>query len=185
MKRITNSIVLKAENYVVVDLEKEYGKPNDKIRYAVITEYSEEYIRLNHKDELSCYCPYIVVGEYYYDIIREEYARERKEDYTQSTKLSTCEVKETVLFENYMNKLREMEVNEERQSVIRKAISTIRNEKTRERIYKYFWLEMSQSEIAEEEGVAQSAISQSITVGLRNIKKYLEENKKSFNSLIF
>ena len=44
---------------------------------------------------------------------------------------------------------------------------------------------MSQSEIAEEEGVAQSAISQSITVGLRNIKKYLEENKKSFNSLIF
>lgn len=49
-------------------------------------------------------------------------------------------------------------------------------DKQASRIYKYFFLEMTMTEIALQEGVHKSRVSSSIAIGLKNLKKIIEKN---------
>ena len=66
MKTITES----NENYSIIDLTLEYENWTGTERYAVISDFDQEYLEQNYSSELSAFKPYLFMTSEFLDVRR-------------------------------------------------------------------------------------------------------------------
>lgn len=84
MKKIYESIILRSEDYTVVDLKKEYIDPVGGIQFVIISDSSEQELLQRFGDEIKKYSPYVVTDEKYLRFLNLDYQRQRAEAYRDS-----------------------------------------------------------------------------------------------------
>ena len=161
----------------IINLKYEYTGYKDNVQWAIVTELSEEEILQKYPEEIKPYIPFICLsvsqGEVFEEGARyENKCRMREMRYGHIFDITADD------FENYhpelvVNDTDEKLIQKDEAERIQKALKTL-PEINRERIYKFFFLNMNYSEIARDEGVCESSIRRSIEISLRKLKKLYE-----------
>ena len=177
MKKIYESIILRTEDYTVVDLKKEYTDPVGGIQFVIISESSEQELLQRFGDEIKKYSPYVVTDEKYLRFLNLDYERQRAEAYRDSEYRTPYSIGEksnvgSVLFHNNMSLEEMVEIKEQYERII-SIINRLPQKEQKRRIKKYLFDDKTQDEIALEEGVDQAAVCRSIQRAKENIKKML------------
>ena len=177
MKKIYEPIILRTEDYIVVDLKKEYIDPVGGIQYVIISEISEQELLKRFGDEIKKYSPYVVADDDYLRFLNSDYQHQRAEAYRDSEYRTPYSIGEKtnvgrVLFHNNMSLEEMVELKEQYEKII-SIIDRLPQQEQKRRIKKYLLDDKTQDEIALEEGVDQAAVCRSINRAKENIKKML------------
>lgn len=182
MKKIFNSIVEKNTEYSVIDLRKEYPDLLGEYRFAIATQLSDEELKLCLGTEIDKYQPYIVTSLEYLAFLKDEYAKERSEEYFRTTYGDSYSFEEGIGFEHnkglvcdFEAEMIRKEVIEKKNNEIHKAVLSLKSERMRKRIINYYWKSKTELQIAQEEQTNQSSVHESLKRGIKNLKKFLEK----------
>ncbi len=149
----------------------EYRKTSDEVIIRAVEYYPDtEYVGSE----------YLVVKKDFYKFLVEDNRRRRREeyfDYTWRTAYNIEDMTTTQIADLKTESAEEVcleNIKSERLYAAMKQIDPVLSA----RIYKLFFMGMNQIEIAADEGVTKSAVSQSINSALEQLKKILEPNVK-------
>lgn len=172
------TIVLEKEDLYVINLKTQYGKDFKGTEFAVVTDLNEDDIKKAYSEELSAYTPYIVIGTYYLDVVRDF---ERIDDkYQKRTKRSGLIFDLDVMLSLSFTEsqvpdcLSELEQKETDRDMQRRLYSALRQltELQRKRLFEKYWNKKSNRTIAEQEGKDIKTINESINSAIKKIKKF-------------
>lgn len=160
----------------LINMKYEYsGYTGDK-KWAIISDLSEEKILEKYRSLVSDYIPFIVLP-LTFGQIRNDFRRNEKKHHMRATRSIDAFNFEDGKTEAYHSELvadnfeKQLFKNEEARALWR-AIMMLKPIQ-RERLIKHYFEGKSSRKIAEEEGVAYSAVDKSIASAIKNLKKVL------------
>ena len=164
------------EECKVINLKYEYDGYNGDINWAIISNLTEDEMLEKYRPIISEYMPFIVLPPAYGEV-RDEYRRNEKKFQMRVARkhdFYNFEDGEIELHhaELMSNDLEDKVFRSEEKQALRKAIQLLKPIQ-KERLIKYYFEGKSSRQIAKEEGVAYSAVDNSIATALKNLKKFL------------
>ena len=163
--------------YEVVNLGFEYPGMTGGVRWAIITDLSQEALTIKYGDELAPYMPYVVISIEQGNAFREYDRNENKHDMRRVRHHDFWGYEEGAT--EYCNSVFSSEEPEE--TVIEKLereklIAAIDKlpQKQRRRCKMYFLMGLSEEEISAIEGISQQKVSVSINKALGRLRKIIK-----------
>lgn len=177
-----NSIIYISNNddFLVIDLAKEYSNYNDSIPYAIVTDLSEEYLNTTYGDEIKEYTPFIILTQEMFEAMEESFIndeRERARGYYYHTPTSAEDI--DVPADEMSDPAFALEANETAMSIIKRMKSLPRTEGSR--LYMKYVLGMEADEIARLEKVCPEAIRNSLRRGLAHVYQLFNNSEVNNN----
>lgn len=172
------TIVFKNEELYVISLETQYGKNFEGVKFAVITDLQEDEVKRVYSEKLMSYSPYIVMGTYYLEVVRDfdrvedKYEKRSKRnglifDLDVMVSLSYKELQVPDCLTELVRK--ENDLNEKRR--LYRALGQL-TELQRKRLFEKYWNQKSNRAIAQQEGKDIKTINESINSAIEKIKKF-------------
>ncbi|SFO03677.1 Sigma-70, region 4 [Pseudobutyrivibrio sp. UC1225] len=166
------------KEYELINLEIEYPGIQGGVKWAVISDLSEEVIKERFEEELKKYWPYIVLPVEQGNVIKEFHRNEHKHDMREKRNTIPSSYEEGVsesLFSFFSCLMTEEEAiySEEIGRMIEKLDSLTAVQRRRIRLY--FFEGLTFREIAEIEGVSQKNVFKSVKAALEKIKNFSHE----------
>lgn len=162
----------------VINLKFEYKGYTGSERFAIVTEHSEKELMDKYPDIIGDYMPFVLLSTAQGRVISEanridDAYRKRVKRHQELFSIDDEEFewhhrKDLIKNENVLDSL----IREETLSKLHQCLDNL-SEIQRERIIKYYFYGMSYTEIANEEDVSRSAVTESINAGLSKIRKML------------
>lgn len=171
------TIVMRKREFCVVNLKSQYGDDCGGVMYAVVTDLIREDLEKAYAEELKPYLPYVVVGTYYLEAIREfsnvadkyEKRRKRKGLLYDLDEIAILTYKELQV-RDFITDLENEEKLKDDKRRLDRALDKL-TEIQRRRIYEKYWKNKSNRTIADEEGKDIKTINESINGAIKKIKK--------------
>lgn len=161
----------------IIEMRYEYPGYTGVEKYGIITSLSENEFEKKYSEILNRYKPYITLKADF-GIERRRFIRNEKKAYMRLLRGDIYSVEDIELHHPEITK-NLLDVSLEQYGnydLLYKAISILTPIQKR-RIAKYFFCGKTYSEIALEEGVNVSKIYKSVELGLKKIKKFLDEGE--------
>lgn len=161
----------------VINLKYEYPGYTGIEQWAIITDLSEEELVSKYEVQIAPFSPYIVLSASF-GAIRDDYRRNEKKHQMRSARSLDAFHYDDEIIAAFHPELIDTSVEEQLYENfeierLRTAIAKLQP-KQKERLIKFFFYGMSSRKIAEEEGVAYSAVDKSIAYAIKNLKKFLK-----------
>ena len=164
------------EECEVINLKYEYDGYNGDISWAIISNLTEDEILEKYRSIIGDYMPFIILPSAFGEV-RDEYRRNEKKFQMRAIRKhdfynfvdSEIELHHAELV---TDDLEEAFFKSEKEQALRKAIQLLKPIQ-KERLIKYYFEGKSSRQIAKEEGVAYSAVDNSIATALKNLRKFL------------
>ena len=146
------------------------------ISWAIISNLTEDEILEKYRSIIGDYMPFIILPSAFGEV-RDEYRRNEKKFQMRAIRkhdFYNFEDSEIELHhaELVTDDLEEAFFKSEEEQALRKAIQLLKPIQ-KERLIKYYFEGKSSRQIAKEEGVAYSAVDNSIATALKNLRKFL------------
>ena len=164
------------EECEVINLKYEYDGYNGDISWAIISNLTEDEILEKYRSIIGDYMPFIILPSAFGEV-RDEYRRNEKKFQMRAIRkhdFYNFEDSEIELHhaELVTDDLEEAFFKSEEEQALRKAIQLLKPIQ-KERLIKYYFEGKSSRQITQEEGVAYSAVDNSIATALKNLRKFL------------
>ncbi len=164
------------DDFLVIDLAKEYSNYKESIPYAIVTDLSEEYLNMTYGDEIKKFTPFIILTHEMFEAMEESFIndeRERIRDYFFHipTPLEDLNVPADKLSDPAFAS----EADETAMFIINKMKSLPRTEGRR--LYMKYVLGLETDEIARLEKVCPEAIRNSLRRGLAHVYQLFENSE--------
>lgn len=177
---IDKQIKLFRQECKTIDLKYEYKGYTGNERFAIVTEHTEKELMDRFPNIIGTYMPFVLLstaqGKVIDDANRADDAYRKRvnrhqefvslddEDFEWKHSKDLIKTHEDIL---------DVLIKEETTSKLHQCLYKL-SDKQRERIYKYFFYGMSYTEIANEEDVSRSSVSESIEGALKKLRKMLK-----------
>lgn len=163
----------------IINLKHEYEGYKEDIQWAIITELTEEELNQKYPEEVQAYIPFIRLsisqGEVFEDSERYEAKHRMRAIRCGHNFDITDEAFERHHPELLVYSIEDETIKKEDTEKLKEALSTL-SESQRNRIYKYYFLQMSYSQIAREEGVKHTSVKESIEVAIKKLKTFFAKH---------
>ena len=171
---LMKTIIESNENYSVIDLTLEYENWTGTERYAVISDFEQDYIEKEYSSELSEFKPYLYMTSEFLDVRRNfrnnnkkyEMRSLRCESVFNFDENETEEHHTEIAFKDFVDEW--IQNNELKEALI--SLSDIE----RERIFEYYIVGKTNEEIGADSGCSEAAVRKSIARGLKKLSKILK-----------
>lgn len=171
------TIVFKNEDLFVIDLKTQYGKNFKGSEFAVVSDLEEDDIEKAYSQELKVYSPYVVIGTYYLDVVKDFDRVEDKCNKRNKRSGLVFELDEIASLNyrelqvpDYLTGLVEKETDIHKKRRLYLALEQL-TELQRIRLFEKYWNKKSNRAIAEQEGKDIKTINESINSAIKKIKK--------------
>lgn len=163
----------------IINLKYEYPGYKSEISWAIVSDMTKEELLAKYPDEIKPYIPFIRLSVSQGEVFEEGARYENKYRMREMRTGHIFNVTDDE-FEHYHP---ELIINDTEDTIIRQdeaeklqiALSTLL-ENQMNRVYKYFFCQMSYSEIARGEGVDVSSVRKTIEKAIKKLKKYYENH---------
>lgn len=163
----------------IINLKHEYEGYKDDIQWAIITELTEEELNQKYSEEIKPYIPFIRLSVSQGEVFEEGARYENKYRMREMRTGHIFNVTDDD-FEHYHP---ELIINDTEDKIIRRdeaeklqvALSTLL-ENQKNRVYKYFFCQMSYTEIARDEDVDISSVRKTIEKAIKKLKKFYKNH---------
>ena len=147
-----NSIIYESENkdFQIIDLKKEYTDYKEDIRFAIVTDLSEDKLHEDYEDVINDYCPFVIITFAMCEAMEDTFLNDDRERFRDRAHHDAFALEEAMfLIDELSNPVR---ISESRynMSVIFARMSELPNNAGR-RLYKNYVIGFSIREIAEQE----------------------------------
>ncbi|MBR4049322.1 MAG: sigma-70 family RNA polymerase sigma factor [Clostridia bacterium] len=163
----------------IINLKYEYTGYKDDVQWAIVTELSEEEILQKYPEEIKPYIPFIRLsvsqGEVFEEGARYENKYRMREMRTGHIFNVTDDDFELYHPELIINDTEDKIIRQDEAEKLQVALSTLL-ENQKNRVYKYFFCQMSYTEIARDEGVDVSSVRKTIEKAIKKLKKFYENH---------
>ena len=164
MKTITES----NENYSIIDLTLEYENWAGTERYAVISDFDQEYLEQNYSSELSAFKPYLFMTSEFLDVRRNFRNNNKKFEMRELLYHAVYDyqdgITEGLVADDFIDKLIESEE-------LKRAL-TVLSQTEKERLLEYHIIGKTLSQIREEQGCSAAAVKYSVDRAIKKLKKF-------------
>lgn len=164
------------DDFLVIDLAKEYSNYKDSIPYAIVTDLSEEYLNTTYGDEIKKFTPFIILTHEMFEAMEDSFINDEKERirgyfYHDPTPVEDIDIPADKMSDPAF----ELEANETAAFIINKMRSLPRTEGRR--LYMKYVLGLETDEIAHLEKVCPEAIRNSLRRGLAHVYQLFENSE--------
>ena len=174
------TIVFKNEDLYVIDLKTQYGKNFKGSEFAVISDLEEADIEKGYSQQLKAYTPYVVIGTYYLDVVKDFDRVEDKCNKRNKRSGLVFELDEIASLNyrelqvpDYVTELVEKETDMHEKQCLYRSLGQL-TELQRRRLFEKYWNKKSNRAIAEQEGKDIKTINESINSAIKKLKKFFK-----------
>lgn len=163
---------------IIIDLIKEYENPNMNIRWGIITDLPESILLDLFNKDIEAFTPFLILSEAQGEAIFESHRNHDKFKWRYNNK-EVCGLSDEVvsIFVRDLRSLNNIEIllnHIEYREILDQALSLL-SKKQLGRVEHYYFDDMNEQEIADEEGVKKSSVHESITRAIQKMKKQYNE----------
>lgn len=165
----------------VINLKYEYPGYTGDVKWAIISELTEEEILAKYPEQVSAYIPFLLLDSQFGEVRRAYRRNEKKFEYRASNCTDAFGYEEgiTEIFHSeliapdYLTQQLEDEAKQRNKETLYAALSLL-TETQRKRLILYYLHNMSERDIAEKEGKSKSSIHESLTSAIKILRKFYE-----------